>query len=213
AHLVLLGADLGVEVVAVAAAAVRVGIAVAVGVARHLIAAVELFVAGVDGAGLAVAAAHRLAQAAADLQVAQLEAVAVLVVLALAVVGGEAAAIDVGIAAIEGARDAVVALRVDGAGAADGRIGVGTGVEGHAPALPRRAAAPRRIEGARGGGRAARAEQLGGAGAERGRREQRGGKARSGGRRAGHTCDGSLEHPRAGAVRAGRAPSSARAAT
>src|SRR5262249_22022467 len=95
-------ADLGVErghggvgvVAVVPAGAVEVRVAVAVDVARRVLAAVGGLVAGVDGARRLVVAVDGIAGDAALLVVAALDAVAVDVVLALGVVGREAAAAD-----------------------------------------------------------------------------------------------------------------------
>src|SRR5690606_29902005 len=87
-------------------------IAVAVRVARRVLTALALFDASVDRAGVVVRASDRLAFATAEPELAHFHTVAVDVVGAAGVVGGEAAATEQLIAAIGRTVDPVVALLV-----------------------------------------------------------------------------------------------------
>ncbi len=134
AHLGALAADERVGVIAIAAATGRIGVTILIDVPEHVIAGLSRLQAGIDGAGVVVRAGDRLAFFAAELGVAHFETVAEHRVLAFLVVRSESTARDLLIASVEGAVDAVVALRVIHAGPAQQRVGVRLGVAASAAA-------------------------------------------------------------------------------
>ena len=140
ADLAVRAADRGVEIVAVTHAdAVVVRVAVAVHIAWMVLASFRALDAAIDGARIVVLARDHRAGRASEAEHAFLASVAVERVGALRVVGRVPAALHCLIAAVERARDRVVALRVlrtgptkglvDGLRALVGRVSDGSGVE------------------------------------------------------------------------------------